>query len=139
VKLGAFGALFPVWGTVMGLLLYVLGGLYGVPQSVVTAWVLWEVTGSVAVGLSSIGGVMLAWAVVLSLDVRSVHVAPLVVLTGVWNAFVAGAMLYWVARRARVGPRWRGGGVCRECGYDLTGNVSGRCPECGERRGEVWA
>ncbi len=20
---------------------------------------------------------------------------------------------------------------CRECGYDLTGNTSGRCPECG--------
>jgi len=22
-------------------------------------------------------------------------------------------------------------GHCQECGYDLTGNVSGRCPECG--------
>ncbi|MFO0973029.1 MAG: hypothetical protein U1A27_06275 [Phycisphaerae bacterium] len=22
-------------------------------------------------------------------------------------------------------------GGCRECGYDLTGNASGRCPECG--------
>lgn len=22
-------------------------------------------------------------------------------------------------------------GMCRECGYNLTGNVSGRCPECG--------
>ena len=22
-------------------------------------------------------------------------------------------------------------GLCLECGYDLTGNVSGRCPECG--------
>lgn len=22
-------------------------------------------------------------------------------------------------------------GCCRECGYDLTGNVSGVCPECG--------
>ena len=22
---------------------------------------------------------------------------------------------------------------CRECGYDLTGNVSGVCPECGTR------
>ena len=33
---------------------------------------------------------------------------------------------------------WRGSrqilpGVC-SCGYDLTGNVSGVCPECGERR-----
>jgi len=23
-------------------------------------------------------------------------------------------------------------GVCTECGYDLTGNVSGKCPECGQ-------
>lgn len=22
-------------------------------------------------------------------------------------------------------------GTCKRCGYDLTGNVSGRCPECG--------
>ena len=22
-------------------------------------------------------------------------------------------------------------GLCKECGYNLTGNVSGRCPECG--------
>lgn len=26
-------------------------------------------------------------------------------------------------------------GGCANCGYDLTGNVSGRCPECGT---EVW-
>lgn len=37
--------------------------------------------------------------------------------------------------------RWRPPGHCRRCGYDLTGNVSGVCPECGastpniERRG----
>ena len=24
-------------------------------------------------------------------------------------------------------------GLCHKCGYDLTGNVSGRCSECGER------
>ena len=29
--------------------------------------------------------------------------------------------------------RWRRKhGLCVSCGYDLTGNVSGRCPECGE-------
>jgi hypothetical protein len=25
----------------------------------------------------------------------------------------------------------RGVAICRQCGYDLTGNVSGVCPECG--------
>jgi hypothetical protein len=29
--------------------------------------------------------------------------------------------------------RRRKKGQCVKCGYDLTGNVSGRCPECGER------
>ena len=26
---------------------------------------------------------------------------------------------------------WIRHGCCRQCGYNLTGNVSGRCPECG--------
>jgi hypothetical protein len=37
------------------------------------------------------------------------------------------ACLCWLDRR-RIRP-----GHCMECGYDLTGNVSGVCPECGER------
>lgn len=28
--------------------------------------------------------------------------------------------------------RRRGTGCCERCGYDLTGNISGRCPECGK-------
>ena len=35
------------------------------------------------------------------------------------------AVLLWRHR-----PR-RPPGHCGQCGYDLTGNVSGRCPECG--------
>jgi hypothetical protein len=26
-------------------------------------------------------------------------------------------------------------GLCRKCGYSLTGNISGVCPECGEKVG----
>jgi hypothetical protein len=33
-------------------------------------------------------------------------------------------------RRSRK-TRRRRQGLCTECGYDLTGNVSGKCPECG--------
>ena len=29
------------------------------------------------------------------------------------------------------GLKWVPAGHCRKCGYNLTGNVSGRCPECG--------
>lgn len=45
----------------------------------------------------------------------------------------------WAALWAWLWVRWRNhlltsrpGHFCIECGYDLTGNVSGRCPECGE-------
>ena len=43
--------------------------------------------------------------------------------------FVAATMVvYFVSfRRWRADPTPR----CTECGYNLTGNVSGRCPECG--------
>lgn len=34
------------------------------------------------------------------------------------------ALLWWRQHRARPGH-------CRSCGYDLTGNTSGQCPECG--------
>src|SRR5262245_40377085 len=41
-------------------------------------------------------------------------------------ALVATALLWLWPTRWRRGP-----GTCRECGYNLTGNVAGRCPECG--------
>jgi len=46
------------------------------------------------------------------------------------------AMLLAIPPAAAVGRALRrrrpeGRGLCRHCGYDLTGNVSGVCPECG--------
>jgi hypothetical protein len=47
-----------------------------------------------------------------------------------WIPFLLFAMptafLWWLDRR-RISP-----GHCRQCGYNLTGNLSGVCPECGE-------
>jgi hypothetical protein len=40
-------------------------------------------------------------------------------------------VMYGVMVRRRRRARRRAG-RCGTCGYDLTGNVSGRCPECGE-------
>ena len=41
------------------------------------------------------------------------------------------ALAYMRGPLGRHGRRKRG--LCLNCGYDLTGNVSGICPECGEK------
>ena len=40
-----------------------------------------------------------------------------------------------IVREIRVELNRRGLTVCAACGYNLTGNVSGRCPECGQAVG----
>ncbi len=48
---------------------------------------------------------------------------------------VAITMVVWAMCRAVRGRIIADdGSVCRQCGYCLTGNVSGTCPECGVRR-----
>ena len=48
--------------------------------------------------------------------------------------FLGGILGYIVARRIDRRHRKRlAEGHCCHCGYNLTGNVSGVCPECGER------
>lgn len=45
-----------------------------------------------------------------------------------WIGVVLGVGLRW----RRIRPcRWQVHPQCGDCSYDLTGNVSGRCPECG--------
>lgn len=46
-------------------------------------------------------------------------------------ALVAGAMAIAARRRSWRAARLRAAGRCVGCGYDLTGNTSGACPECG--------
>ncbi len=47
---------------------------------------------------------------------------------------------YWYRTQTRRALRQilvaQGVAICERCGYDLTGNVSGRCPECGA---PTWA
>ncbi|HXE55512.1 MAG TPA: hypothetical protein VN541_20985 [Tepidisphaeraceae bacterium] len=39
---------------------------------------------------------------------------------------------FWAMNPSQLHRRLRGrAGLCRECGYNLTGNTSGVCPECG--------
>ena len=47
-------------------------------------------------------------------------------------------LAWWLGRRLYRALRWRTHvhrrTECGDCGYDLRGNTSGRCPECGWRR-----
>jgi hypothetical protein len=52
-----------------------------------------------------------------------------------WSAPVWGLLWAWIyVRMLNSLFRRRPGIYCMACGYDLTGNVTGRCPECGVRR-----
>lgn len=61
-------------------------------------------------------------------EVRLLVFLSLPVIMGVF--IVAGALAGFMFGR-RFPKHWVGSLVCRECGYNLAGNVSGICPECG--------
>ncbi len=52
---------------------------------------------------------------------------PLWLLLAILFSIFGTTLVIAPARRYRRGKR----GCCKTCGYDLTGNVSGVCPECG--------
>jgi hypothetical protein len=58
-----------------------------------------------------------------------IAVTPFSVRWGFWGSFAALGMTLIISQRCtrRVWPV----GCCAGCGYDLTGNTSGVCPECG--------
>jgi len=47
------------------------------------------------------------------------------------NSCVCAAILFTGQKLGWFDWRKRKPGHCRKCGYNLAGNVSGRCPECG--------
>ncbi len=77
--------------------------------------------------LSSVGvsaGCCLAVEVYLGSSNVLSHVILVSACTFIIAPFVGAAKHWWRTARHRRGR-------CRKCGYDLTGNVSGVCPECG--------
>ena len=64
---------------------------------------------------------------------------PFVAVVGVfvdqtpdYVAGVASSLLFLLYRPGEVERERKAKGPCIRCGYNLTGNVSGVCPECGE-------
>jgi lipopolysaccharide export LptBFGC system permease protein LptF len=58
--------------------------------------------------------------------------APPAEMLSIWPYAITMVLLLAVPTR-RAAER----GVCNGCGYNLTGNTSGLCPECGRRVGRV--
>lgn len=89
---------------------------------------------SVRVGVTATGLAVCHGAVLLvasAFDSRTFYggavmrVVPAMAWVAVTGLLLVSTLIGWVVR-----PRYVRG-TCRACGYDLTGNVSGRCPECG--------
>ena len=61
---------------------------------------------------------------------RTLYGDGVVIWTPMWLwclLFLAPTVWLWYRQARRPSPT-----ACKHCGYDLTGNVSGRCPECGK-------
>jgi len=67
-----------------------------------------------------------AWTTEKALHTHVELIVPFWFAAIISAALPAGRALRLIRRRARMGR-----GVCRHCGYNLTANVSGVCPECG--------
>lgn len=81
------------------------------------------------VGLGLLGGTFLYYPVFSLLLGRELAVdrtGALLISVGIAICVLDGFGIMFLRRKGA--PR----GHCRACGYDLTGNVSGICPECGK-------
>ncbi len=45
------------------------------------------------------------------------------------SSLLVAVISLWVIKSL---PWWVDPNICYECGYNLTGNITGKCPECGE-------
>lgn len=84
----------------------------------------------IASSVSSVAAVIVGWLGLVSL-VRQGNVAPLFSISGV--LVLLAVTWHLISRRTwlRYDMERRDRSRCRQCGYSLTGNTSGMCPECG--------
>ncbi|MBI5864399.1 MAG: hypothetical protein HZB38_07820 [Planctomycetes bacterium] len=115
VALGVAFVLAPTGGAAWGWPFEAVTQPHGVPIREATGWSFFPDEAVVLVCSKSA-------AVVGAIDLRSAAVDWLC------GASVAGLILLGLRRRKRRTPEHR---ACPQCGYNLTGNISGRCSECG--------
>jgi len=82
-----------------------------------------------AVGLGLLGGTFLYYPIfslLLGRELRFDRAGVLIISVGIVICVLDGLCIMFL-RKKGIPP-----GRCPACGYDLTGNVSGICPECGK-------
>lgn len=96
----------------------------------------WWLVGSLSAGIR--GRRLFGWVLGGTLINAGFDFAVVIgLLEGPSAFFVVGAIavfiliLHLTGRRASLKARFEGGPYCRQCQYNLTGNLSGICPECG--------
>ena len=126
---GGGAAAFLNWGGASGAL---AGWVYLYVARVLAWWIVGRVAG--LRGKRMIGWIVAGEAINIAFDVA--------VVAGLWQGAWAPALavaliatfIYWLERRGRrleLRNRFSSHPVCRKCQYNLTGNLSGICPECG--------
>ena len=104
----------------------VAGVVIGIPAHIGSVMVCWYAVRSEWIPDARPGGNLLPYRLLTyTLDALSYALACGVSL-GVYGPL-------FTRLRAAKENRRRKKGLCIKCGYDLTGNVSGICPECGEK------
>lgn len=103
--------------------------------SVLVAWAndpvattLWPPAWSVSRRYRTLGDLLSAWRQYGLLPSRDFPAAMGLSIPLWMPLIVFGVPSVWMWRRDR---RCSRDGCCKRCGYDLTGKVSGACPECG--------
>jgi hypothetical protein len=64
-------------------------------------------------------------------DIRLTGLTELLLLAGMLGLLLAILIVWWVTRRPPIGRL--SPVLCRKCGYNLTSNTTGVCPECGNK------
>lgn len=103
---------------------------YGFPFRGQYSWFEYDPAIAGGVGMQRFRGMMIlgTWVRLPTGIIWTGFIANTVLYAGLWAAVTVGAVA--ATRRTRVYLR-RKKGCCIHCGYDLRGNTSGTCPECG--------